>query len=135
MRFALIALFLSVCSVAWPQDSQPASVLNHGQPAAAVAETAATATAAAAPVTVAAAEPVVCANGTCTARSRTRFRTVTEGCDACTGASVRSVTRGVVRGTGEIVSAVGSTAVNVVAAPVRACRNVCRGARRACCCR
>jgi hypothetical protein len=131
MRFALIALFLSVCSVALAQDGQPASVLNHGQPAAAVAETTAPAPA----VVVAAAEPVVCANGTCTARSRTRFRTVTEGCDACTGQSVRSVTRGVVRGTSEVASVVGSSAVNVVTAPVRACRNVCRGARRACCCR
>ena len=132
MRFALIALFLSVCTVVRSEDGQPTSVLNHGQPAAAVAETA---TPAPAPVAVAAAEPVVCANGTCTARSRTRFRTVTEGCDACTGASVRSVTRGVVRGAGEVVSTVGSAAVNVVAAPVRVCRNACRGLRRGCCCR
>lgn len=137
MRFALIALFLSVCSVAWPQDSQPASVLNHGQPAAAVAQTAAPAPApsAATPAATAAAEPVACTNGTCEVRTRTRFRTVTSGCDACTGQSIRSVTRGVVQGTSEVVRTAGAAACRVATAPVRACRNACRGARRACCCR
>lgn len=135
MRFAFVAMIFGVCGVALAQDAgQPTSVLNHGQPTPAIATTAA-AEPAAASAAVAASEPVVCSNGTCSARSRTRFRTVTEGCDACTGQSVRSVTRGVVRGTGEVVSNVGSAAVNVVAAPVRACRNVCRVARRACCCR
>lgn len=142
MRFAFVALLFSVCGVAVAQDAgQPTSVLNHGQPTPAIAKTTtATETAPApaptpAPAAVAVAEPVVCANGTCTTRSRTRFRTVTEGCDACTGASVRSVTRGVVRGAGEVVNTVGTAAINVVAAPVRACRNSCRGSRKACSCR
>lgn len=117
MRFALIAAVVFACGVA--VAGEEASVLVSPTPA--DAQAAAPAAAVAAPC---------CENGTCSAvRSRTRFRTVTEGCDACTGQSVRSVTRGVVRGTGEVVHAAGTAAVNVVKAPVRVFRG-----RRVCCC-
>ncbi|NDE18028.1 hypothetical protein EBZ80_24215, partial [bacterium] len=50
------------------------------------------------------------------------FRTVTEGCDACTGQSVRAVTRGVVRGGTAAVQNAGAVAYNVVTLPARAVR-------------
>lgn len=110
MRFALIASIVCACGVAF--GGEEASVLANPTPAAAEA----------APC---------CKNGTC-ARTRTRFRTVTEGCDACTGQSVRSVTRGVVRGAGEVVCNSCEAAVNAATLPVR----VFRGRRSCgCCCR
>lgn len=63
-------------------------------------------------------------NGSCAAvrGGRSRFRVVTEECDACTGSTVRSVTRGVVRGTGNVVRGVGAATYNVITLPVRAVR-------------
>lgn len=94
-------------------------------------------TPAAEPATVAAAPTAVassccdcndaCAsNRVVSGRSRTRYRVVTESCDACTGRPVRSVSRGVVRGTGAVVQGVGAAAYNVITLPVRACRAGCR---------
>lgn len=135
MRYAFIALILCVCGAVRGEDAatQPA-VVNHGQPASVL-----TADAAPAPV-VAQSSPCVSQAGTCgckrnacrtecvRGRSRVRFRTVTEGCDACTGQPVRSVTRGIVRSAGDVVAGVGEAAVNVITLPGR----VCRGGRCTC---
>lgn len=113
MRYAFFGLIVCACAVA--RAGEEASVLV-AQPAPVTA-----------PAVVVESSNCGCSNGTCGAtsygRTRTRFRSVTEGCDACTGQSVRSVTRGVVRGTGAVVSGVGAAAYNVITLPVRACRN------------
>ena len=123
MRFAFTAvttLFacLVLCGVL---PAGEVTVLNHGAPTASPAEAAA----APAPAATMVAAPCCCSDNACstgTARVRTRYRVVENSCDACTGRPVRSVSRGVVRGTGEVVRGVGATAVNVITLPVRACR-------------
>lgn len=120
MRYAFIALIVCACSVVRGEDAAGSapSVLNHGQPAVA-------ATAAPAVVTT---SDCACEGNACTAVrgrrwGRARFRTVTESCDACTGSTARTVTRGVVRGAGAVVEGVGAAAVNVITLPGRVCRN------------
>lgn len=114
MRSAFFGLVLFACGTVY--GGEEASVLV-AQPAPA------------APVVAASNGCCNCSNAcdTCstakTARVRTRYRVVSEGCDACTGRPVRSVTRGVVRGTGAVVEGVGAAAVNVITLPVRVCRN------------
>lgn len=128
MRFAFTAVtILFACLVLCPvAPAGEVTVLNHGAPTAAPTEAAPAPQAvvvAAEPAVVAA--PCCCSNNACsagTARVRTRYRVVENSCDACTGQSVRSVSRGVVRGTGEVVRGVGAAAVNVITLPVRACR-------------
>lgn len=125
MRYAFIALILCACGAVRGEDAAAIpSVVNHGQPApAAKIESPA----------VVVANDCACDSGVCETVSgrrwgRVRFRTVTEGCDACTGQSVRSVTRGVVRGTGTVVRGAGEAVVNVITLPAR----VCRGGRCSC---
>lgn len=120
MRYAFIALILCACGVVRGEDAAAApSVINHGQPASVMTtETAAAPTATA---------DCCCNRGSCRTaccrpRGRVRFRAVTEGCDACTGQPVRSVTRGVIRGAGEVVDAAGNAVVNVITLPGRICR-------------
>lgn len=112
MRSAFICAILCVCGSAFAGEE--ASVLAP--------------TPAAAPAVVVAND---CGNNCCNscacetarvARTRTRYRVVSEGCDACTGRSVRSVSRGVVRGAGAVVEGVGVAAVNVITLPARVCR-------------
>lgn len=125
MRYAFIALIVFACGVVRGEDAAAIpSVINHGQPAT-IAKTESPA------VVVAedcACESDACATARCRRLGRVRFRTVTEGCDACTGQSVRSVTRGVVRGTGTVVRGAGEAVVNVITLPAR----VCRGGRCSC---
>lgn len=122
MRYAFIALIVCACGVVRGEDaaSMP-SVINHGQP-----------TQVASPASVVE-NNCACHNRACESVcgrrfGRVRFRTVTAGCDACTGQPVRSVTRGVVRGAGAVVEGVGDAAVNVITLPGR----ICRGGRCAC---
>jgi hypothetical protein len=116
MRSAFIGMILFACANVY--GGEEASVLVSSAPAAA-------------PVAVAG-DCCNCANAcnncnACdtgrTARVRTRYRVVTEGCDACTGRPVRSVSRGVVRGTANVVEGVGAAAINVITLPARVCRN------------
>lgn len=130
MRYAFVVAIMFVCGVACGTEAASApSVLNHSQPAVAVA-----APEAPAPVAAPTAAACECASETraantaacCRRVSRARVRTVTEGCDTCTGQSVRSVTRSVVRGPGAVsavVDRVGDAAVNVITLPRRVCRN------------
>lgn len=124
MRYAFIASILCVCGIVRGEDAAAIpSVVNHGTPATAVAEPVAAVTTS--PAVVVASDCCDCpvAAPTSRSRGRVRFRTVTEGCDACTGQSVRSVTRGVVRGTGTVVRGAGDAVVNVITLPGRVCRN------------
>jgi hypothetical protein len=114
MRSAFFGLILCVCSTVYA--GQEASVLvskpcENAQPAVVAAP--------------ACCDSCACATAapTSTVRTRTRYRVVSEGCDACTGRSTRSVARGVVRGTGEVVRGVGEVAVGVITLPARVCRN------------
>lgn len=114
MRNAFIAMILCVCGTVY--GGQEASVLVNKPCEAAQ------------PAVVAA--PACCGSCACasraptsTVRTRTRYRVVNEGCDACTGRPVRSVSRGVVRGTAEVVRGAGEVAVGVITLPVRVCRN------------
>jgi hypothetical protein len=118
MRLAFtapVACFLFCASAAAGETS----VLNHGgevTPPAIAVESAPAPTIVAAPC---------CSAGACAApagRVRARYRVVERSCDACTGQPVRDVTRGVVRGTGEVIRDVGATAVNVITLPARVCR-------------
>ena len=115
MRSAFFGLILCVCGTV--HAGQEASVLVANE------------TPAAAPTVVSAPCCDGC-NDCCaaaaprqTVRTRTRYRVVNEGCDACTGRPTRSVARGVVRGTGEVVRGVGEVAVGVITLPARVCRN------------
>jgi len=110
MRYALLGLILFVCGTVY--GGEEASVLvNNDAPAPTVA-------------------PATPCNGDCVAvvaprqhvRTRTRYRVVNEGCDACTGRATRSVARGVVRGAGEAVTTVGGVALDVITLPARVCR-------------
>ena len=114
MRNAVIAMILCVCGTVY--GGQEASVLVNKPCEAAQ------------PAVVAA--PACCNSCVCTSRAptstvrtRTRYRVVNEGCDACTGRPVRSVSRGVVRGTAEVVRGAGEVAVGVITLPARVCRN------------
>jgi hypothetical protein len=126
MKSLLVAVFsfVTLLSIASAGEG-PQSVLQQPTPAAEPAVVAA-------PAVVAVAAGDCCNSCDCASsrvvggRSRTRYRVVTEGCDACTGRSVRSVSRGVVRGTGAVVQGVGAAAYNVITLPVRACRAGCR---------
>lgn len=116
MRYAFIASIVFACGSAFAGEEASVLVAQPAAPA---------------PAVVAAPCCDGCAGACATAgsvRTRTRYRIVNEGCDACTGRPTRSVARGVVRGTGEVVRGVGATAVNVITLPVRACR-----AGRCCC--
>lgn len=127
MRSAFIACVLFVCGTVYGGEvvSVMAEPTLAQAPAAAPAISAEPIAAIAAPC---------CANGSCST-TVTRFRSVTRGCDACSRQPVRSVTRGVVTTAGEVVSGVGSAAVNVATFPVRVVRGV-RGSRcGSCCCR
>lgn len=126
MRSAFIACVLFVCGTVY--GGEAVSVMAEPTPAQPAIVAAEPISAVAAPC---------CSNGTCSA-TVTRFRSVTRGCDACTGKPVRNVTRGVVTTAGEVVSTVGAAAVNVATFPVRAVRGCrsCRSARcGSCCCR
>ena len=126
MRSAFFGMILCVCGSAFAGEE--GSVLVNAAP-----------TPAAAPVAVASSN--ACCNecaceSAAPARVRGRYRIVTESCDACTGSKSRSVTRGVVRGTGEVVRGVGAATVNVVTLPVRAirgCRSGSCSAAGGCC--
>lgn len=114
MRSAFFGMILCACGVVY--GGQEASVLVNTP-----CETAK-------PAVVAA--PACCDSCACvasaptsTVRTRTRYRVVNEGCDACTGRPVRSVSRGVVRGTAEVVRGAGEVAVGVITLPARVCRN------------
>lgn len=127
MRSAFFGLVLCVCGSVYAGDE--GSVLVNAAPTPATPEAAV----------------VVAGNACCDscayatsapARVRGRYRVVSESCDACTGRTVRSVSRGVVRGTGEVVRGVGTTAINVVTLPVRAvrgCRSGSCSASGGCC--
>jgi hypothetical protein len=122
MRYAFIALIVCACGVVRGEDAAALpSVVNHGQPAPI-----------ASPASVvendcacenSARESCACAPAYGRRFGRARFRTVTESCNTCTGQTVRSVTRGVVRGAGAAVHTVGETAVNVITLPGRVCRD------------
>lgn len=114
MRSAFIGSVLcafAVCACGAAYGGEEASVLVKSEPAPAVV-----------------ASSCDCTDCTCYAapktsvRTRTRYRVVNEGCDACTGRPVRSVARGVVRGTGEAVTTVGGVALDVITLPARVCR-------------
>ena len=121
MRSAFACLILCVCGTVY--GGEEASVLVN-KPCEAAAP---------APVVVASTpccNNCACKSGACaapasksTVRTRTRYRVVNEGCDACTGQATRSVSRGVVRGTGAAVQTVGGVALDVITLPVRVCRN------------
>jgi hypothetical protein len=118
MRYAFLCLIVFACSTVY--GGEEASVLVASEPTPAVATSPA-------PVVVTSCNGGCC-NGTCAAptshgRVRTRYRVVNEGCDACTGRPVRTVSRGVVRGTGAVVQGVGGVALDVITFPVRVCRN------------
>lgn len=122
MRYAFLCLIVAACSTVY--GGEEASVLVRSEPTPAVVTTAP------APTVVATSCDGGCCNGACHtaapkshARVRTRYRVVTEGCDACTGKSTRSVSRGVVRGTGAVVQGVGGVALDVITFPARVCRN------------
>lgn len=124
MRYAFIALIVFACGIVRGEDAAAIpSVVNHGQQAPAPKIES--------PAVISencACESDTCATARCRRLGRVRFRTVTEGCDVCTGQSVRSVTRGVVRGTGAVVRGTGEAVVNVITLPAR----VCRGGRCSC---
>lgn len=127
MRYAFVAAIMFACGIACGEDAaNMPSVINHGQPAVAapaVAVETPTADCACADSRRA------CTTAACCRRfGRVRVRTVTEGCDTCTGQPVRSVTRTVVRGAGAVVERVGDAAVNVITLPGR----ICRGGRCSC---
>lgn len=120
MRYAFLGLILCVCGAAF--GGEPTSVM--------VSDSAPAPT----PATTIVESPCVARNACCcneprqTVLTRTRYRVVQDGCDACTGRPVRSVARGVVRGTGEVIEGVGAAAVNVITLPGR----ICRGNRCSC---
>jgi hypothetical protein len=122
MRSAFLCLIVFACSTVY--GGEEASVLVSREPTPAVITTAP------APAVVTANCTGGCCNGACQTaaptshgRVRTRYRIVNEGCDACTGKPVRSVSRGVVRGTGAVVHGVGTAALDVITFPARVCRN------------
>jgi len=130
MRYAFLCLIVAACSTVY--GGEEASVLVQSEPTPVVV------TAPPAPAVVSSSCNGNCCNGNCCngkchtaapaattshARVRTRYRVVNEGCDACTGKPVRSVSRGVVRGTGAVVQGVGGVALDVITLPARVCRN------------
>jgi hypothetical protein len=132
MRYAFLCLIVAACSTVY--GGEEASVLVQSEPTPVVAAPApVVVTATPAPTVVSSSCNGNCCNGKCHtaapaattshARVRTRYRVVNEGCDACTGKPVRSVSRGVVRGTGAVVQGVGGVALDVITLPARVCRN------------
>jgi hypothetical protein len=137
MKSCFTAVILSLVStLSFAADAAPQSVLQQPTLAASEVAVAPAIEQAPAPAIAATSACTDCAcNGTCAVvrGGRQRFRVVTEECDACTGTSVRSVTRGVVRGGAAVVQSAGAAAVNVVTLPARVVRRArCSGA---CCCR
>lgn len=120
MRSAFLCLIVFACSTVYGGEETSVLVASEPTPAAV-----------AAPATAVVVSDCSggCCNGRCHTgttshgRVRTRYRVVNEGCDACTGKPVRSVSRGVVRGTGAVVHGVGSAALDVITFPARVCRN------------
>lgn len=116
MFFSLIAFVFSAVAVAGEEQSVLASNGNH-EAAVVVSNDCACADVVA----------VTSADCNCTTyaprRGRVRYRTVTESCDVCTGSTARTVTRGVVRGTGAVVRGTGAVAYNIITLPARVCRN------------